>query len=843
MDALPAELVAHILRHLGDGDYGRCRAAASLFRVDAPMVYMARKYRSATPASLLACGSVEGVRYLTRRHDLVFTPRAIHYAAAHGHLSLVRLLQAHVCDGCACHAVERAAARGHVEVVAFLCANRIEGYDGSAMTRALARGQERAALFMWSNLIGLTACPAVSRKSRRAAANMARDVMPALLCPAGAVGCTNVIARLLDWWMERQDESRPRLCTLAAMRVALDQRQYTVVHLLCQQMARIVAHARHSVPLALAHAPHALCAAARTGDPVVFDAVFDALVLARRRALWDVDALLEAIKAAAGSDRGTLIVDRLLALFAQAISTKRTHVDRMHHDDDKDSMDGIKSVNRANNDDNNVDGMRRSKKESRGKKNDALETSDGDNVRASTDPFKRRRSTTWRTKSAPRQHDRGILLGGALVEAVRANQAQTLALLLAAGARHRHALQEAASIGSLEMCKALLDAHPKCTAVVFDAAAAKGHLAVIRYLFPLYGARCTTTAIERAIQSGETETVRYLHMRDCGGPGRVRTDAVDVAASHGHTSTVAFLVESGYFWDEDAVEAAASEGHTRVLQYLWRRRPSAFTSQSVDLAAEGGHADAVRFLLQTARLRATTEGMAAAALAGHLNVVRLLHGAGCPCTQDAMDLAAATGRLSVVEWLHLNRTEGCTRMAVDRAALNDHLDIVCFLWAHRSEGCTPSIAASVPDDVLGNEALLFVRTHFDPRTGRPLRPATTANLDRAGAPGTIDAHTSIVAERDPMDVYERAPTTDSNCATPFRQTAASGGQAPCLPDSEGTVGHRSLKEDGWWPLVIRRVDLKREPLQIPCLDRCPTRRRRDPEYPSAAAIVSKSTIL
>ena len=59
-------------------------------------------------------------------------------------------------------------------------------------------------------------------------------------------------------------------------------------------------------------------------------------------------------------------------------------------------------------------------------------------------------------------------------------------------------------------------------------------------------------------------------------------------------------------------------------------------------------------------------------------------------TEDstAMDYAAQNGHLHVVQWLHLNRTEGCHTWAMNLAAMNGHLHIVQWLHLNRTEGCT-----------------------------------------------------------------------------------------------------------------------------------------------------------
>jgi Ankyrin repeats (many copies) len=57
-------------------------------------------------------------------------------------------------------------------------------------------------------------------------------------------------------------------------------------------------------------------------------------------------------------------------------------------------------------------------------------------------------------------------------------------------------------------------------------------------------------------------------------------------------------------------------------------------------------------------------------------------------TTFAIDVAAENGHLRVVEWLHVNRTEGCTTCAMDWAARNGHLAVVQWLHENRTEGCT-----------------------------------------------------------------------------------------------------------------------------------------------------------
>lgn len=68
------------------------------------------------------------------------------------------------------------------------------------------------------------------------------------------------------------------------------------------------------------------------------------------------------------------------------------------------------------------------------------------------------------------------------------------------------------------------------------------------------------------------------------------------------------------------------------------------------------------------------------------------------CTTDAMDLAAKNGHLEVVKWLHENRTEGCSIDALERAAENGHLEIVKWLCENRREGSLDKAVGFAADE-------------------------------------------------------------------------------------------------------------------------------------------------
>jgi ankyrin repeat protein len=78
-----------------------------------------------------------------------------------------------------------------------------------------------------------------------------------------------------------------------------------------------------------------------------------------------------------------------------------------------------------------------------------------------------------------------------------------------------------------------------------------------------------------------------------------------------------------------------------------------------------------------------------AAKKGRLEIIKYFHlHRTDEFTKNTFNLAAENGHLDVVKWLHENRTEGCTTCAMDRAARNGHLDVVKLLHENRTEGCT-----------------------------------------------------------------------------------------------------------------------------------------------------------
>ncbi|KAF4028311.1 Ankyrin repeats (3 copies) [Phytophthora infestans] len=150
-------------------------------------------------------------------------------------------------------------------------------------------------------------------------------------------------------------------------------------------------------------------------------------------------------------------------------------------------------------------------------------------------------------------------------------------------------------------------------------------------------------------------------------------------------------------WDngDDIAEHATIHDYIHVLQWIgecFSERTSWMTAEGgslMDIAAELGHLSILQWLHVNRSEGCTTEAMDNAAAVGNLEIVKWLHlNRGEGCTKQAMNDAAANGHLAVVEWLHEHRGEGCDKSAVSNAAAKGHLAVVRFLLENRREGST-----------------------------------------------------------------------------------------------------------------------------------------------------------
>ncbi len=75
------------------------------------------------------------------------------FAAAHGHLEVVRFLHMHRNECCSTYAMDGAARNGHFNIVRYRFENRREGFSKKVANWALFHGNHEISSFLRANLI------------------------------------------------------------------------------------------------------------------------------------------------------------------------------------------------------------------------------------------------------------------------------------------------------------------------------------------------------------------------------------------------------------------------------------------------------------------------------------------------------------------------------------------------------------------------------------------------------------------------------------------------------------------------------------------------------------------
>ncbi|RHY22720.1 hypothetical protein DYB32_009415 [Aphanomyces invadans] len=200
----------------------------------------------------------------------------------------------------------------------------------------------------------------------------------------------------------------------------------------------------------------------------------------------------------------------------------------------------------------------------------------------------------------------------------------------------------------------------------------------------------TPIVILHAIAAGKKHIMDTLHLNVDD-----HDDLVAVAAASGHLDAIvqlhAVAYESG---TSAALVVAAMHGHLNVVEYLAKhRRPhQKQATRAIDAAAGHGRLAVVQFLcVHLKSANATKSALRMAAATGHVRIVQWLHENGCQAwSADVLTLAAAGGHYNVLLYLQKVKPRlGAAKQAMDAAATNGHLKIVQFLHAQRPhEGCT-----------------------------------------------------------------------------------------------------------------------------------------------------------
>ncbi|EFA75839.1 hypothetical protein PPL_10894 [Heterostelium album PN500] len=276
----------------------------------------------------------------------------------------------------------------------------------------------------------------------------------------------------------------------------------------------------------------------------------------------------------------------------------------------------------------------------------------------------------------------------------------------------------AAKNGDCEMVRYLYEnSSASTTNYALDNAAASGSLETVRYLHEIGSEGCSSRAMDRAARN-HLDIVQFLHYNRTEGCTDI---AMFNAAHHGRLDIVKFLNENRTEGCPSSVlELVATEGHLEVFQYLVENRKelllpeivaeyqtmdqfasykdtsalqwckdntelsSTLTSESYNIAILAGRLSNLKWIHQNTTLPFPYDALDIACTCNesNLEIVQYLNDNGASCSTYAMDRST---NLSIISFLHFNRTEGCSYIAMENAISNGNLQRMKFFDQNRTE--------------------------------------------------------------------------------------------------------------------------------------------------------------
>ncbi|KAF0690287.1 Aste57867_18313 [Aphanomyces stellatus] len=139
--------------------------------------------------------------------------------------------------------------------------------------------------------------------------------------------------------------------------------------------------------------------------------------------------------------------------------------------------------------------------------------------------------------------------------------------------------------------------HLRCTTFAMDAAAAKGHLAIVQFLHTNRREGCSVEAMDLAATYGHLDVVQFLHTHRTEG---CTTQAMDNAAWRGHLDVVEYLhTHRTEGCTAQAMQKAAANGQAHVVEYLHIHRTEGCLRRALLVYPPMAVRDRVSSLLQT----------------------------------------------------------------------------------------------------------------------------------------------------------------------------------------------------------------------------------------------------
>lgn len=212
---------------------------------------------------------------------------------------------------------------------------------------------------------------------------------------------------------------------------------------------------------------------------------------------------------------------------------------------------------------------------------------------------------------------------------------------------------------------------------------------------------------DRAAEKGQIDVLRFLlqHTNRC-----VPFDAALIAATHGQFETIRWLVansidlgivSSGY-WDS-VTHAAVESENIDMLKWAHAQGCKLYP-ESLFLAVSHGRLDMVQWLCENGCGWGRRHGhtLFVATQHGHVAVLEWLVANGCPVDPKVCDEAAYYGKLGVLKWAVANNVFSPTIDAIKGAIENEFPRTVRFLLEHNApvdDDTITMLSESFPDIV------------------------------------------------------------------------------------------------------------------------------------------------
>ncbi|KAE9037168.1 hypothetical protein PR001_g8491 [Phytophthora rubi] len=252
----------------------------------------------------------------------------------------------------------------------------------------------------------------------------------------------------------------------------------------------------------------------------------------------------------------------------------------------------------------------------------------------------------------------------------------------------RPAMERAAVRGDmaeLELCKAIIPFH--CNVALI--AALRGDLPLLKWIwdsqptvFHHEDVWVEQVAFDVAAERGDLVTVQWLV---AAFPDN--TWSLGSAAIGGRLDVIAWLYQNANV-SEDPLRNAFTRNLSAALAVekwrdriekccfhrplWWRYGIRIYLVKAMDWAAQSGNLELLQWFNDNGREGCSTMAVVLAAEAGNMEILLWLHeNHSSLWTSRAMDLAAEQGHLDIVQWMHTNRTEGCSTNAMNWAAKMD----------------------------------------------------------------------------------------------------------------------------------------------------------------------------